>query len=73
LEPCTRRISESKAALANYWFSCGFGGDDLEILYVTSSTALVPAAERESQKHAGALLAIHALGAKGLPEPLFEG
>jgi sugar lactone lactonase YvrE len=52
---------------------CTFGGDDLDILYVTSSTALVPEAERRSQKLAGALFAIHDLGVRGLPEPLFEG
>jgi L-arabinonolactonase len=52
---------------------CTFGGDDLDILYVTSSVALVPEAERESQKLAGALFAIRGLGVKGLPEPLFEG
>jgi sugar lactone lactonase YvrE len=52
---------------------CTFGGDDLDVLYVTSSTALVPEAERGSQKLAGALFAIHDLGVRGLPEPLFEG
>jgi L-arabinonolactonase len=40
---------------------------------VTSSVALVPEAERASQPLAGALFAIRGLGAKGLPEPLFEG
>jgi L-arabinonolactonase len=52
---------------------CTFGGDDLDILYVTSSVALVPEAERASQPLAGALFAIRGLGMKGLPEPLFEG
>ncbi|MFI4995428.1 MAG: SMP-30/gluconolactonase/LRE family protein [Hyphomicrobiales bacterium] len=52
---------------------CTFGGDDLDILYVTSSVALVPEAERASQPLAGALFAIRGLGVKGLPEPLFEG
>jgi len=52
---------------------CTFGGEDLDILYVTSSTALVPEAERESQPLAGALFAIRDLGVKGLPEPMFAG
>jgi L-arabinonolactonase len=52
---------------------CTFGGDELDVLYVTSSTALVPEAERASQKLAGALFAIHDLGVRGLPEPLFGG
>jgi sugar lactone lactonase YvrE len=52
---------------------CTFGGDDLDILYVTSSVALVPEAERASQPLAGALFAIRGLGVKGLAEPLFEG
>lgn len=52
---------------------CTFGGAGLDILYVTSSTALVPEAERAGQKLAGSLLAIHEVGAKGLPEPFFDG
>jgi L-arabinonolactonase len=52
---------------------CTFGGDDLDILYVTSSVALVPEAKRAGQPLAGALFAIRELGVKGLPEPLFEG
>jgi sugar lactone lactonase YvrE len=52
---------------------CSFGGADLDILYVTSSTALVPEAQRATQPLAGALFAIRDLGVRGLPEPFFEG
>lgn len=49
-----------------------FGGENLDILFVTSmakSVGGVPPTERD----AGALFAIHGLGATGLPEPRFGG
>jgi sugar lactone lactonase YvrE len=52
---------------------CTFGGAGLDTLYVTSTTALVPEVQRAGQKLAGALFAIHGLGVRGLPEPLFAG
>ena len=52
---------------------CTFGGRDLDVLFVTSAAALVPAEQRASQPHAGALFALHGLGVKGLEEPCFEG
>jgi sugar lactone lactonase YvrE len=50
---------------------CTFGGRNLDVLFVTSAAALVPAGQRASQPHAGALFAIHGLGVKGLAEPRF--
>ncbi len=52
---------------------CTFGGDKLDVLYVTSAASMVAESDRAAQPHAGALFAIHGLGVRGLPEPLFEG
>jgi sugar lactone lactonase YvrE len=52
---------------------CTFGGDDLDVLYVTSAASMVPDAERAGTPQAGAVFAIHDLGVKGLPEPMFAG
>ncbi len=52
---------------------CSFGGSALDVLYVTSAAAMLPESERGAQPLAGALFAIHGLGAKGLPEPFFAG
>jgi L-arabinonolactonase len=48
-------------------------GPALDVLYVTSAASMLPDVERAAQPLAGALFAIHGLGAKGLPEPLFAG
>jgi L-arabinonolactonase len=50
---------------------CNFGGPNLDVLYVTSATAFLSAEEQARQPHAGALFAIHGLGVRGVPEPLF--
>ncbi len=52
---------------------CTFGGDDLGTLYVVTAARFLSAEERASTPEAGALFAIHDVGAKGLPEPLFAG
>lgn len=51
---------------------CGFGGKDLDILYVTSGTVGRPAAKLVGQPHAGGLFAVH-VGVRGLPEARFQG
>lgn len=50
---------------------CNFGGDDLDVLYVTSGTVFLDAAGLEREPLAGGLFAVHGLGVRGLPEPLF--
>lgn len=50
---------------------CNFGGDNLDVLYVTSGTVFLDAAGREREPLAGALFAVHGLGVRGVPEPLF--
>lgn len=50
---------------------CNFGGDNLDVLYVTSGTVFLDAAGLERESLAGSLFAVHGLGVKGVPEPLF--
>lgn len=50
---------------------CNFGGPDLDVLYVTSGSVFLSAAQRAQQPLAGALFAVHGLGVRGVAEPLF--
>lgn len=50
---------------------CTFGGTGLETLYVTTARRFLSRAQLEAQPLAGALLAIHQLGARGLVEPRY--
>jgi L-arabinonolactonase len=52
---------------------CMFGGDDLDILYVTSARALMSETELARQPLAGSLFAIAGLGVRGLAEAPFGG
>jgi len=52
---------------------CTFGGENFDTLYVTSSTRFLEPGEAAGQPLAGALFAIHDVGAKGLVEPYFAG
>lgn len=52
---------------------CSFGGDNLDILFVTSSSQLLGPQERREQPLAGSLLAITDLGARGIAEPFYAG
>ncbi len=50
-----------------------FGGDDYDVLYVTSQRLFMTADELDESPQAGNLFAIHGLGARGFPEPRFAG
>lgn len=50
---------------------CTFGGENHDVMYVTSATRMADQHDLESQPNAGGLFEIHGLGVKGLPEPLF--
>jgi sugar lactone lactonase YvrE len=50
---------------------CNFGGDNLDILYVTSGRRFLTEDELRTQPLAGALFAIHGLGVRGVREPFF--
>ncbi len=52
---------------------CTFGGDDLDVLYVTSTRKFTNAMMEAQNPLEGGVLAISGLGARGLPEPLFGG
>ncbi len=50
-----------------------FGGPNLDVMYVTSTTNLLNGWQRRVQAIEGRLLEITGLGVKGLPEPQFLG
>jgi sugar lactone lactonase YvrE len=52
--------------------SCAFGGENLDILYVTSASFNLSAQQLAAAPLAGSLFAVDA-GVKGLPEPRFAG
>lgn len=49
---------------------CAFGGPDLDILFITSTSQNMSEAERQAHPMAGALMAMRP-GVRGLPEPRF--
>lgn len=50
---------------------CAFGGRELDVLFVASATRFLDESQRRNQPLAGKILAIHGVGARGLPEPAF--
>ncbi len=50
-----------------------FGGDNLDIIYVTSAREELSPAQLSEKPLAGNVLAVHGTGATGLPEPRFAG
>jgi L-arabinonolactonase len=52
--------------------SLTFGGEDHDVLYVTSIGGEYQG-ERDSSRQAGGLFAIQGLGIRGFPEPRFAG
>ena len=52
--------------------SLTFGGDNLDIAYVTSM-ARPMGGQYHREREAGCLFAVHGLGVRGLPEPRFAG
>ncbi|TWG87441.1 sugar lactone lactonase YvrE [Cupriavidus gilardii J11] len=50
---------------------CAFGGENLDVMYVTSGTVFLDEEERKKEPLAGALFSITGLGVKGMQEPLF--
>jgi sugar lactone lactonase YvrE len=49
---------------------CAFGGPELDILYITSTSQHMSEEERLAHPMAGALMALRP-GVRGLPEPRF--
>ena len=52
--------------------SCIFGGDNLDVLYVTSARETLTAEQLAQAPLSGSLFAVH-VGVHGLPEPCFAG
>jgi sugar lactone lactonase YvrE len=52
--------------------ACAFGGPGLATLYVTTARFRLPPEKLAAEPLAGALLALDA-GARGLPEPMYQG
>jgi sugar lactone lactonase YvrE len=52
--------------------SCSFGGDKLDVLYVTSASAGVADHDLAAAPLSGSLFAIN-VGQQGMPEPMFGG
>lgn len=66
------KMVERIAVPAKHPTMVAFGGDDLSIMYVTSATAMLSEDERSHWPDAGKLFRVTGLGARGLPEPLFD-
>jgi len=52
---------------------CAFGGERMNVLYVTSATFSLDHEKLAQEQQAGGLFAIHGLDAQGIPEPRFKG
>ena len=52
---------------------CEFGGENLDVLYVTSAVLKRPPEHFKGQSNPGGLFAVHIDGVKGLTLPPFEG
>jgi L-arabinonolactonase len=50
-----------------------WGGENLDVMYVTSALEYMPEGALASEPHAGALWEVRNLGFRGLPEPRFAG
>ena len=50
-----------------------FGGDDFDIMYVTSQQTFLTDEELTRHPRPGSIFAVHGLGVRGVPEPTFGG
>jgi len=66
------RVDRSVALPVSRPTACAFGGLDLATLYVTTARFRLPREKLAAEPHAGGLLALD-VGARGLPEPMYEG
>jgi sugar lactone lactonase YvrE len=69
-DPAGRLVRRVELPVSNPTM-CAFGGPDLDILYVTSASRFLDEVQLRAQPLAGRVLAVHGLGARGLPEPKF--
>ena len=71
-DPEGRLVRTLKVPVSNPTM-CTFGGDDLDVMYVTSTRKFVNPMMQAQNPLEGGLLAITGLGVQGLPEPRFAG
>lgn len=67
------RLMRAISLPTKYPLMCTFGGESLDVLYVTTSRALLRPEEVAEQPLAGAVFAIHGTGSRGIPEPCYAG
>jgi sugar lactone lactonase YvrE len=65
------RVVERLALPVDSPTMCAFGGENEDVLYVTTSRLRLDAQERRGHPEAGRLIAIHGLGVRGLPVTTF--
>ena len=66
------RVDRTVALPVSRPTACAFGGPDLATLYVTTARFRLAPEKLAAEPHAGGLLALD-VGARGLPEPMYEG
>ena len=66
------RVDRTVALPVSRPTACAFGGPDLATLYVTTARFRLPPEKLAAEPLAGGLLALD-VGARGLPEPMYEG
>jgi L-arabinonolactonase len=66
------RVDRTVALPVSRPTACAFGGPDLATLYVTTARFRLAPEKLAREPHAGGLLALD-VGARGLPEPLYQG
>jgi len=71
IDPAGRRIGEIPVPVQKPT-SCCFGGADLSVLFITSASAYLTAADLARGPLAGAIMAVEP-GVKGLPDRRFAG
>ena len=71
-DPSGRLVRTLKVPVSNPTM-CVFGGDDLDVMYVTSTRKFTNSMMEARNPLEGGVLAISGLGVRGLPEPQFGG
>jgi L-arabinonolactonase len=66
------RVDRTVALPVSRPTACAFGGPDLAMLYVTTARFRLPPEKLAAEPLAGGLLALD-VGARGLPEPMYQG
>ncbi len=71
-DPRTGQVLETIPLPVSRVTACAFGGKDLDVLYITSASYMMSAADAEKEPHAGGLFACRP-GFRGVPSFRFKG